>query len=200
MTWIKTISYSDATGWLKSLYERIKGPGDKVDNIMLAHSLRPYMMEGHLTLYKKVLHHTANTLPKWYLECIGVYVSLANRCEYCVKHHHQGLKRLLGDDIRSELIFRSLELFKLDVNFTPKEAAGLRYAELLTNRPSEVTEADISELRAVGFDDGEILEVNQVVSYFAYANRTALGLGVNAEGDILGLSPSSGDSDDWRHR
>ena len=45
-----------------------------------------------------------------------------------------------------------------------------------------------------------ILELNQVTSYFNYANRTVLGLGVSTEGDELGLSP--GDSDDpknWHH-
>jgi hypothetical protein len=34
---------------------------------------------------------------------------------------------------------------------------------------------------------GEILEVNQVASYFAYVNRTVVGLGVTTEGDILGF-------------
>jgi hypothetical protein len=44
------------------------------------------------------------------------------------------------------------------------------------------------------------LEINQVVAYFNYANRTVLGLGVETSGDLLGLSP--GDSDDpenWQH-
>ena len=200
MTWIKTVSYADATGWLKSLYNRIKGPDDNVDNIMLAHSLRPHSMEGHLVLYKNVLHHTSNTLPKWYLECLGVYVSLINECDYCVRHHFQGLKRLLGDDLRADTIFQALNTSELGKNFSAKESAGLFYAERLTNRPSEVNESDMRDLRSAGFDDGEILEVNQVVSYFAYANRTVLGLGVNADGDVLGLSPSSGDSGDWSHR
>ena len=57
MTWISTISYDDADGVLKELYERIKGPDNNVDNIMLAHSLRPHSMQGHMTLYKYVLHH-----------------------------------------------------------------------------------------------------------------------------------------------
>ena len=200
MTWIKTVSYADATGWLKSLYNRIKGPDDNVDNIMLAHSLRPHSMEGHLVLYKNVLHHTANTLPKWYLECLGVYVSLVNECDYCVQHHLQGMKRLLGDDLRADSIFQALKSSELGQNFSAKESAGLLYAERLTNRPSEVNESDMRGLRSAGFDDGEILEVNQVVSYFAYANRTVLGLGVNTDGDVLGLSPSSGDSGDWSHR
>jgi alkylhydroperoxidase family enzyme len=84
MTWITHIPYDESTGELRELYDRIKGPDDSVDNIMLAHSLRPHTMQGHMTLYKYVLHHPRNTLPKHYLETIGVYVSLLNRCEYCV--------------------------------------------------------------------------------------------------------------------
>jgi uncharacterized protein YciW len=55
-------------------------------------------------------------------------------------------------------------------------------------------------MRAAGFDDGEILEINQVVAYFAYANRTVLGLGITTEGDVLGLSPGNAESpEDWSH-
>ena len=57
MTWIKTIPFADATGRLRQLYERVTGLGDNVDNIMLAHSLRPHSMEGHMHLHKYVLHH-----------------------------------------------------------------------------------------------------------------------------------------------
>ncbi|MBT5265643.1 MAG: alkylhydroperoxidase, partial [Rhodospirillaceae bacterium] len=42
MTWIRTIPYKEATGRLKQLYDRVKGPDDNVDNIMMAHSLRPH--------------------------------------------------------------------------------------------------------------------------------------------------------------
>ena len=57
MTWITTIAYDAASGTLLKLYDRIKGPGGNVDNIMLAHSLRPHTLEGHMSLYKYVLHH-----------------------------------------------------------------------------------------------------------------------------------------------
>ena len=55
-------------------------------------------------------------------------------------------------------------------------------------------------MKAVNFSDAEILEVNQVVGYFNYANRTVLGLGVHTEGDVLGLSPNnSDDPEHWNH-
>merc|ERR1711971_360507 len=62
-----------------------------VDNIMLAHSLRPHSMEGHMHMYKRLLHHTNNTIPKWKLELLGVFVSLLNRFE----HYFEGMRNLL---------------------------------------------------------------------------------------------------------
>ena len=49
---------------------------------------------------------------------------------------------------------------------------------------------DLEPLRSVGLTDAGILDLNQIIAYFAYANRTVLGLGINTGGDILGLHPS----------
>ncbi len=39
-----------------------------------------------------------------------------------------------------------------------------------------------------------------MTAYFAYANRMVLGLGIDTEGDIIGLSPGdSSDPDNWSH-
>ena len=200
MAWIDTVSYDDAEGDLKKLYDRIKGPGNNVDNIMLAHSLRPHSMQGHMTLYKYVLHHPRNTLTKAYLEAIGVYVSSLNNCEYCFLHHFAGMARLLDDSARSDEIREALQRQRPEDAFSGAELAGLQYAARLTTAADQVTKNDISALRDSGLDDGEILEVNQVTAYFGYANRTVLGLGVGTAGDIIGLSPGdSDDPDNWSH-
>ncbi len=200
MTWITTISYEDATGRLKKLYDRIKGPDNNVDNIMMAHSLRPHTMEGHMAIYKYVLHHSANTLPKDYLETIGVYVSLLNECHYCIDHHFSGLCRLIDDAERANAIRAALDARNPAAAFDGKELAGLQYVEKLTVNQGELSQADIEALRTAGLEDGEILEINQVAAYFAYANRTVLGLGINTEGDIVGLSPGdNSDPDNWSH-
>ena len=201
MTWIDTVSYEESEGRLRMLYDRIKGPDDNVDNIMLAHSLRPHSMEGHMALYKHVLHHSGNTVEKWFLETIGVWVSQLNRCAYCVGHHFEGLKRLLNDNRKSTAIRSALSVGDIETGpFSDKEKLALRYVEALTGNPSSVTEGMVTGMRAAGYDDGEILEINQVAAYFAYANRTVLGLGCSMEGDILGLSPNKSDNpDDWSH-
>jgi uncharacterized peroxidase-related enzyme len=202
MTWIKTISYNEAVGKLKTIYERIKGPGNNIDNILMAHSLRPHTLEGHMTLYKYVLHHPQNTLPKWLLEAVGVYVSLLNSCDYCIEHHYAGMKRLLAEDEKSAAIRTALELGAPQSckQLTKPEAAALNYAALLTKAPNDITPDTLQGLRDTGFEDGAILEINQAAAYFAYANRTVLGLGVNKEGDIIGLSPGTdNDPDNWGH-
>ena len=79
----------------------------------------------------------------------------------------------------------------------PLKQAALAYARKLTLGPGGVGPADIDDLKATGLSDGQILEINQVTAYFAYANRTVTGLGVDTAGEVLGLSP--GDSEDWRH-
>ena len=114
MAWIHTILYDEATGHLKELYDRIKGPDNNVDNIMMLHSLQPHTMEGHMAIYKYVLHHFNNRVPKWFLETIGVWVSLLNCCSYCVEHHFQGLVRLLNDDKRFQAIRVALEAGRID--------------------------------------------------------------------------------------
>ncbi|MGI8657349.1 MAG: carboxymuconolactone decarboxylase family protein [Candidatus Limnocylindria bacterium] len=198
MSWIERVGYEASTGRLRAIYDRIKGPRGELDNILTVHSLRPHTLEGHMALYKNVLHHTGNTLPIWWLEVIGVYVSMLNRCDYCVEHHFAGLRRLLADDTRAAAIRASLEADEPDA-FDPRQFAMLSYARRLTLEPSEVTSDDLDRLRAAGVDDGEILEVNQVTAYFAYANRTVQGLGVTTDGDVLGLSPADDDASEWHH-
>ena len=200
MSWIRTVSREAATGRLKSIYDRVAGPDGQIDNILASHSLRPHTLEGHMALYKATLHHFGNTLDKAYLETIGTYVSMLNKCAYCVEHHFAGLKRLLGDDARAAEIRSALEEDDLAKAFDGRELAGLEYARELTRQPSALSGEVIERLRAAGFDDGEVLEINQVTAYFAYANRTVLGLGVSHVGEELGLSPNDSDSpDDWSH-
>ena len=200
MSWIKTIEYDEADSRLKRLYDRVKGPRNNVDNVLLIHSLRPHTLVGHMTLYKNVLHNSNNTLPKWYLEAIGVYVSFLNKCEYCYQHHFAGFKRLYANDKGAEEFREAVVNDELDAFFDTKYFMGCKYARDITLNHFDVNEEYISDLRREGFTDGEILEINQVASYFNYVNRMVVTLGVDTRGDIIGLSPAdSDDPNNWNH-
>jgi len=201
MAWIATVPYEKARGRLKTLYDRVKGPDNNVDNIMMMHSLRPHSMEGHMAIYKYALHHSANTVPKWFLETLGVWVSSLNKCNYCVEHHFSGLQRLLKDEEKAEAIRTAITARTIDqAPLDKKQKIAMEYARQLTENPAEMREEIVTQLRSAGYSDGEILEINQVSAYFSYANRTVLGLGCSTDGDILGLSPNnSDDPNDWSH-
>ena len=64
---------------------------------------------------------------------------------------------------------------------SPKRVAMLRFAVKLTLTPAAVHEADTDSLRSAGFSDRDILDIVEVIGYYAYANRLADGLGVETE-------------------
>ena len=184
--WIKMIPLEEATGKLKEMYQRVTTPHGTVDNVMRAHSLRPHSMEGHLVLYKNVLHNPENTLPFWFLEVVASYVSLTNRCDYSLTHHWANARRLMDDPERSDAVLQALKDAQPEQVFAGKELALLNYARKLTAQVGDMRKSDFDAMRAAGCDDGEILEVNQVCAYFNYSNRLLNGLGVTTEGDSIG--------------
>ncbi|MEO5904774.1 MAG: peroxidase [Gemmatimonadaceae bacterium] len=70
----------------------------------------------------------------------------------------------------------------LSGEFTSAELVLLTYADRLTLDPSVVNPGDVEALRAEGFDDRAIHDACAIVSYFAFVNRIADGLGVELEG------------------
>ena len=199
--WIEMISDDKADGRLKELLDKARTPHGTVDTVMRVHSLRPETMNGHVTLYRSVLHSDDNQLPFWFLEVVASYTSILNDCTYSLTHHFMNVRNLLKDQPRSDRIFVALKAHRPEDEFEGRELALLRYAAKLTTDVGKMVKSDFEALKIAGCEDGEILEVNQVCAYFAYANRTVLGLGCSTDGDILGLSPNnSDDPDDWGHK
>ena len=190
--WIEMVPDEEATGLVKEMYEKVRTPHGTVDNVMRVHSLRPHTMEGHVVLYRSVLHNPANTLPLWFLEVVASYTSIINNCAYSLTHHFMNARRLLNDDLRADAIYQALEDAEPERAFGGKERALLIYAGKLTSDVGNMEATDIDALREAGCNDGEILEVNQVVAYFSYSNRLLNGLGVTTEGDVVGYYDEAG--------
>lgn len=192
MAWIRTIDPESATGLLRRYYRDAAAPGGQVDNIMRIHGLAPGTLRGHMALYRSAMHPASGALSDCERELVGTCVSLENRCVYCIEHHAAGLARHVGGE-EAAAIRRALESGEDDRPLTEREAAMTVYARKLTRTPWDMTERDLAPLREVGLDDTEILELNQIVSYFAYANRTVQGLGVEIGDEEIGLPPGEGE-------
>jgi len=83
--------------------------------------------------------------------------------------------------------------------FDGRERTLFDYAEKLTLAPGTMVRADVEAMRAAGFDDGEILEVNQIICYFNYVNRSLNGLGVTTDNDVVGYYAGESSVDRGSH-
>ncbi len=184
--WIDMISDENASEELLDVLNLSRTPHGTVDNVMRVHSLRPSTMRGHVVLYRAALHDSANTLPQWLQEVISSYVSILNECDYSLVNHWANARHLIGDNERADKIKRALDAHSPELEFDGADLALLRYAEKLTLAPQNMAKVDIDEMKSAGLDDGQILEANQIIGYFNYANRCLNGLGVTTEGDIVG--------------
>ena len=189
--WITMIADEHASEVLKEAMDEARTPHGTVDNVMRVHSLRPSTMRGHVRLYRAVLHDPANTVPMWLQETIASYVSVLNKCDYSFSNHWANAHHLIlterGEEPeQADLIRSAIEDDAPEEAFDGAELAMLRYAKKLTLDPGVMDRADLDAMRHHGVDDGEILEVNQIVGYFNYVNRLLNGLGVTLEGDVVG--------------
>ena len=176
MPWIDMISENDAEGELAEIYSQLIEPWGGVDNIMKIHSLSIDSLKAHILLYKTVMYGKS-PVKRAHREMIAVVTSAANKCEYWVVHHGKGLFRLT----KNQALVDQLKDDYKKADITNIEKAMLDYSYKLTLFPWDMTKTDVEDLKKVGFSDREILDINQIVSYYAYVNRLADGLGVELE-------------------
>ena len=183
--WIKMLQDDEADETLTKALDFARTPHGTVDNVMRVHSLRPATMNGHVVLYRACLHDDSNTIPMWFQEVISSYVSTLNKCPYSYANHWSNARHLIGDTAKADKIEAALQAHQPKDAFEGKELALLTYTEKLTLRPGEMAQSDVTAMQLAGVDDGEILEANQIIGYFNYANRLLNGLGVTTDGDVV---------------
>jgi uncharacterized peroxidase-related enzyme len=91
-----------------------------------------------------------------------------------VESHAEFLKRVSLDEELAAALRRDYTQAPL----SEADRAMLDYAVKLTRHAWKVTPEDLDRLRAAGFDDRGILQINLIASWFNFINRVADGLGV----------------------
>lgn len=180
MSWIEEVEIDEADGKLSEIYANLIRQRGKISNILKAHSLKPSAMGAHLDLYMTLMFGNSG-LSRAEREAVAVVVSANNDCQYCVVHHAEALKRYIDDDETLGMLKNADGLETLE----PRLSNIVRHAEKLTTAPGAMTESDLGELRAVGLDDKDILDLTLIVGYFNFVNRIAMGLGVTYSADEI---------------
>lgn len=174
--WIDVVHPDDATGLLAEQYARIAAKAGAVSPLAQAGSLYPELVEARLDLYD-VVDATPSDVPPHVRRGIALLTSVLNGCLHCTVGHTLKLQEAGYGDLA--------EAIKADPEgFTTGDAAAdaaYVYTRLLVRTPRDVTEADLDALRAVGYAEIDLLDINNIGAYYSYINRVASGLGLQFE-------------------
>lgn len=171
--WIATVQPEDATGVLREAYDHQVAKMGRVTGITKLGSLYPDLVAGRLRLYD-VVEATPSAIPDWARRAVVLTVSVLNGCDFCRASNTARLE----SHGRGELARA--------IHADPRRASSgdaavdalLAYARKLTVEPAAVSESDVAALRAAGWTDLDILDVNNLTAYYAYINRITSGLGL----------------------
>ncbi|MEK6986374.1 MAG: peroxidase-related enzyme [Candidatus Thermoplasmatota archaeon] len=177
MATIRVIHEDEAEGKLFELYDEIQRNRGRVSNILRAQSLEPKAMRAHLDLYMATCFSKGG-LSRREVELIAVAVSATNGDPYSLSHHKDALARYAKEPAWVESFAANPAKAT-----TGREKALVEYAIQLTSAPQKGVAAQTAALQKAGLRDEEILQAAQVVGYYNFANRIAVGLGVELEPD-----------------
>jgi uncharacterized peroxidase-related enzyme len=108
-------------------------------------------------------------------ELIATYTSWTNECEFCWRSHAAVAAEMLGSEELVHSVLENLESSPLP----DAEKALLRFAEKMTKHLPEMDEADVAQLRNLGWNDETVYYTILVVSLFNFYNRWVTTSGVH---------------------
>lgn len=156
---------------IRPIIEQNKRQNGYLENWIVSLALNPATLSRCVAYFESLFDPRKGHLPIAERELIAVVVSAENGCAYCETHHTKGLAHALKDPIRARRIALGHDHVP---DLSPRERAIADLAVKITRDPSAVTDTDIDDLRELGFEDHEILEVIETIAFFNYTNRVAI--------------------------
>ncbi|MDO9103235.1 MAG: peroxidase-related enzyme [Candidatus Nitrotoga sp.] len=104
-------------------------------------------------------------------EKIAVAIADRNRCEYCLAAH-----TVLGQNAGASAL--EMAAAQAGQSDDAQTAAALRFALKLVTNHAQIADADVVELRTVGFNDEQIVEIMAHVALNIFTNYVNLAFNV----------------------
>ncbi len=138
--------------------------------LLLVHE--PEILEHRSTTYNAIMYAPGG-LTRADRELGALTVSRINGCVYCASVHAQRFEQLAKRHQIVADIFDNPDT----AGDSERDKAIIRLATELTENPSSFSEARIQELKNLGLENKEILDLIHSVAIFGWANRLMLNLG-----------------------
>ena len=170
---IQTVPESEAEGKLREIYEGDRKSLGYVPNHAKVFSLRHDVLEAWRAFQGSI---RKNLRLRRY-ELVTLASAMALNCRYCLLAHGAILHKngMSVDQLRTILKdFRNAGL-------EHPEVAMMEFAQKIARSASEMTQADVDELRALGFEDVEILDITLTATMRSFASKTFNALGAESD-------------------
>ena len=157
-----------------------------VPNVFLALTNRPDEFRAFFA-YHEALMEKEGGLTKGEREMIVVATSAHNQCIYCVVAHGAILRIREKNPQLADQIATNYR--KADI--TPRQKAMLDFALKVSKSSHEINNADIDDMRELGFSNDDIWDIGAISALFALSNRMAnlTSMRPNDEFYLLGRIP-----------
>jgi uncharacterized peroxidase-related enzyme len=151
---IPPIDHVQATGRSRELLDEFADRGGEPGPMVRAMANAPVLLRAYLDLNRamKRMH-----LDRRITERISLAVHEWLGCDYCVAAHTRAARELGVDE-------NEIALARQGTASNPKIAAMVAFGQQVIAAPAEVTDAQVDELRALGYSDEQIAEVVGLVS------------------------------------
>jgi len=134
----------------RPLLEAVKKQLGVVPNMFRLIANSPAALEGYLGLSGAL---NKGTLPAATRERLALAVAEVNGCNYCLSAHTYLGKHLARLDDTEMCANRS------GASNDPKADAAVRFAAKLVRERGHVSEADVSAVKAAGYDNAQLIEI-----------------------------------------
>ena len=166
MTRLTPVDQASATGPTKEVLDQIQKKMGRVPNVFALMANSPAAVKAYLSMNEALAGGALDTLMR---ERIAIVAAETHACEYCLSAHVAIAK---DAGMSEDELFKARQAQSSD----PKADVGLTFVRNIILRRAEIQDADIKDLHAAGYTDGEIAELvaNTALSVFTnYFNLIA---------------------------
>ncbi len=180
MTFLRTVSATEAVGPVREMYMRSQQQLGYVPNYTKAFSLRPAVMDGWVALVTSI---RSNMSLRDY-ELATLAAARALHSSYCMLAHGA----VLAEKVFDPLSVAQIALGQVDAPLEPKEQALMAFAEKIASQANDITSSDIEKLRVLGFSDEEIFDIAATAAARCFFSKLLDALGAEPDSKFLEMN------------
>jgi len=162
---LKTIDEMSADGRIAEIYQGQKSRLGFVMSAVKCFTSRPDLLPTYVEFAEGIRAKFSLGLRDWRL--ITLIAAKEARSNYCSYVYGQQLI----DDLGSKKAVIAVQRNFRTAGLSERDVAMLAYAEKVASNSPEITQADIDQLRAAGFEDEEICDIALCAAFRCFVGR-----------------------------